>query len=355
MAAVSGDDDDQAFVAKLLKVLHREGVLEVEALHAVIAQFLARCLDDLLPGDVRAQWEPNDTREPLALMVRGSPVVLDDQFPEGDAWAFLRHFDALREHCFEHGDAPRTPTQAGTDSFAFAPTAAPPLAEPARDHGKQLRHPQPTRSASSSESSGSDSDDSDSGDSGPPPRRSKPPASPDTGCADVARVLARHGLTIEDCRNSKKLGNKKGFVKQNAIDALCDLAVGGHAAQAPGGGAGPGASIGPGEGATIVSEFTKAMTKQTVEFRRAVTKQTDAMVGLQERTLHHLAGQTQRHVDGYVRLALGTRDAPQPIEARLPCSDSGESGKKRKDPGSRFEEVEVSKKASSQQLSGDKN
>jgi hypothetical protein len=147
--------DDQAFVAKLLKGVPE--VLEVDALHAVIAQFLARCLDDLLPGDVRAQWEPNDTREPLALMVRGSPVVLDDQFPEGDAWAFLRHFDALREHRFEHGDAPtsqRRPAPIPSPLHRPRPRPSPPgssrpaiTASSCEPRNRRARPPRPSHPA----------------------------------------------------------------------------------------------------------------------------------------------------------------------------------------------------------------
>jgi hypothetical protein len=390
--------ENQEFIARLLDALYKQGALEVHALHVVVAQFLGDCLDDVLPGDLRAEWEPADNKEPLALMVKGSRKVLNDQFPKGENWAFLKDLAALREHCIntaypESDGAPTTPTQAGDGSFAFGPPPAP-RNRPARDHGKQLRPLPPSRSDEESESSdsGDGEEDSDSDDSGPPPRRPRPPAAPNTGRINVAGILGRYGVTVDDCRNPKTLVKKKGFNKPEVVAALCELVTRGHAPQAPEGGAGPGASLAPVNNAAMVSELTKVMTDQSKQFCKAMVKQTGAMVDIQKGTLEHIAEQAEMNVR--LVLVVNRRDAPNAIEGEnhlarrahppsrmplpllvhsaplppaegaqppssvhaggLPRSDSGESGKKRKDPSSRFEEVEVPKKASSQERTGDK-
>jgi hypothetical protein len=372
----------------------------------VVALFLAELLDKIAPDDLQAEWEPVDDKEPMALMVKGSRKILDDQFPEGDDWAFLGDLDAFLE------GAPTTPTKDGDGSFAFGSPPArspPPRNMRPRDHGKQLRPPASAHSEEESESADSDDDEDnyDSGDSGPPPSRPRQPAAPDAGLADIARVLARHKMTMEDCKDPEKFNNNRKWKKPDFVNALCELVTGGHVAKAPEGGVGPGASINPVETAVVgnitkaMNKQTKAFTKQSVQFSRVMIKQTDAMVRLHERTVDTVAVQAEKQTEGFVRFALGFKSqvAPNAIEGEIPivpraspslsqtaplCSctlhiyrclssadeaqppslvlaeqlprvDSGESSKKRKGPSSRFEEVEVPKKASSQERSGDKN
>jgi hypothetical protein len=250
-----------------------------------------------------AQWEPTDTEEPMALMVKGSRMVLDDQFPEGKDWAFLRDPDALQEYCMDAAGSksegpPTTPTKAGDGSFTFGSPAgqSPPARDPHR--GKQLRPPPPARLDEESESSDSDDgeDDSDSGDSGPPPAQqpAQQLAATDAGRTNIAHTLKRHGLTLKECRDPKSLKKRRAFLRPHAIDALCELAVGGHVARAPDGGAGPGASTPPADNAAVV--LGEVLVKQQNKFCKT-------LVNMQNNNNTHQERTNKRSMEGFIRMA----------------------------------------------------
>ena len=216
--------------------------------------YLVEMFESTLPINVDCDLQIDDNDEPWALFVDGGYRPLDDEFPHGADWSFVKDIDQMIARCDVSrplvgegdGSAPKTPAkksaQPGEDSFSFRASAELPAAGEASPNRGRARRPPPSASRSGSGSgseSGSGSSESGSGDGssgssgggiiggggggGGGGTSTRPAATSDQNARAMERVLAKYDVKGEELNDYEHLMRKKGFTKMRVLEALSDV------------------------------------------------------------------------------------------------------------------------------------
>ncbi|GAQ87933.1 hypothetical protein KFL_003890040 [Klebsormidium nitens] len=416
---INGDE----FLSRLLQVVE----LDAERLDHVAYNFIIDLFAKASKGTkTDTIFQIEEDAGMLSVFGDGEWTALDDEFPRGVTWAFLKD----PERC-------QLPTLEPPPLPPFQPEAPPPppeLPPQPRVPPVRLRPPQPQPSSvdkpitrtsprrtsrpsdsdSDSDSNEEDSDESD--DDGPQGgahgERGKQGASEDVeaagesgeqsdegsesegGGADnggsesssggrpvtpstpptpacneqiVRNVLAPRNLKLEELEDQDKLYRKKNFTKRDAMLATRDLAravLGGRVAvNAVNGGAEAGVGRAPQReadagGSATVTSILGVVTAQQATLLKIIDKQQEdareERAGLVTTMMTNVRAMSQKQTDGMQAFArsLMQSTARHPAfrieEQPARSTDSSRSDKKRKDPGSRFEEIGKRKTSSRQ-------